>query len=122
MALFLSYGSLYAVLVQSAFAQKVFSCSAAAIRSGWNPYAAERGTTSSRHFQFLNSIQKEYNMTELNQLKQKYQPVLDVLAKEDATVQALDLQGDKLHLRATVVSEASKNHVWDAIKSVDPNF
>ncbi|PYX34889.1 MAG: peptidoglycan-binding protein [Acidobacteria bacterium] len=61
-------------------------------------------------------------MADLNQLKQKYQPVLDVLAKEDATVQALDLQGDKLHLRATVVSEASKNHVWDAIKSVDPNF
>jgi len=55
-------------------------------------------------------------------LKQKYQPVLDVLAKEDATVQAVDLQGDKLHIKATVVSEASKNRVWDAIKSVDPNF
>ena len=36
-------------------------------------------------------------MADLNQLKQKYQPVLDVLAKEDATIQALDLQGDKLH-------------------------
>ena len=61
-------------------------------------------------------------MADLNQLKQKYQPVLDVLAKEDATVQAVDLQGDKLHIRATVVSEASKNRVWDAIKAVDPNF
>src|SRR6201988_2748383 len=61
-------------------------------------------------------------MADLNQLKQKYQPVLDVFAKEDATVQALDMQGDKLHIRATVVSEASKNRVWDAIKSVDPNF
>jgi nucleoid-associated protein YgaU len=61
-------------------------------------------------------------MAELNQLKQKYQPVLDVLAKEDATVQTLDMQGDKLHIRATVVSEASKNRVWDAIKAVDPTF
>jgi nucleoid-associated protein YgaU len=51
-------------------------------------------------------------MTDLNQLKQKYQPVLDVLAKEDATIRAVDLQGDK----------ASKNRVWDAIKAVDPNF
>jgi nucleoid-associated protein YgaU len=51
-----------------------------------------------------------------------YPPVLQVLAKEDATIQALDLQGDKLHLKATVVSEASKNRVWDAIKGVDPNF
>ena len=61
-------------------------------------------------------------MADLNQLKQKYQPVLDVLAKEDATVQAVDLQGDKLHIKATVVSEASKNRVWDAIKACDPNF
>jgi nucleoid-associated protein YgaU len=61
-------------------------------------------------------------MADLNQLKQKYQPVLDVLAREDATVQAVDLQGDKLHLKAQVVSEASKNSVWDAIKAVDPTF
>ncbi len=61
-------------------------------------------------------------MADLNQLKQKYQPVLDVLAKEDATIQAVDMQGDKLHIRATVVSDASKNRVWDAIKAVDPNF
>ena len=61
-------------------------------------------------------------MADLNQLKQKYQPVLDVLSKENATVQALDLQGDKLHIRATVVSDASKDRVWDVIKSVDPTF
>ena len=61
-------------------------------------------------------------MADLNQLKQKYQPVLDVLAKEDATVQAVDLQGDKLHIKAVVVSEASKNRVWDAIKACDPAF
>jgi nucleoid-associated protein YgaU len=61
-------------------------------------------------------------MADLNQLKQKYQPVLNVLAKEDATINAVDLQGDKIHIKATVVSEASKNRVWDAIKAVDPTF
>ncbi|HXY48484.1 MAG TPA: LysM peptidoglycan-binding domain-containing protein [Terriglobales bacterium] len=61
-------------------------------------------------------------MADLQQLKQKYQPVLDVLAREDATIQAVDLAGDKLHLKAIVVSEASKNRVWDAIKAVDPTF
>jgi len=61
-------------------------------------------------------------MADLNQLKQKYQPVLDVLARENATVQAVDLQGDKLHLKVQVVSEASKSRIWDAIKAVDPTF
>ena len=61
-------------------------------------------------------------MADLATLKQKYQPVLDVLAKEDATVDAVDLQGSQLHIKATVVSEASKNRIWDAIKAVDPTF
>lgn len=61
-------------------------------------------------------------MADLATLKQKYQPVLDVLAKEDATIEAIDLAGDQLHLKATVVSEASKNRVWDAIKAVDPTL
>ncbi len=61
-------------------------------------------------------------MADLNQLRQKYQPVLDSLAREDATIQAVDLQGEKLHIKAVTVSEASKNRVWDAIKAVDTNF
>ena len=61
-------------------------------------------------------------MADLATLKQKYQPVLDVLARENATIDALDLQGNQLHIKATCISEASKNRVWDAIKSVDPTF
>jgi nucleoid-associated protein YgaU len=61
-------------------------------------------------------------MADLNQLKQKYQPVLDALHKEGGNVEAVDLQGDKLHIKATVDSEASKNRIWDAIKAVDPTF
>jgi nucleoid-associated protein YgaU len=61
-------------------------------------------------------------MADLEQLKQKYQPVLRTLEMEGAAVQPLSLAGDQLALTATVVSEASKNRVWDSIKSVDPTF
>ena len=61
-------------------------------------------------------------MANLDQLKTKYQRVLDTLRQEDAQVDAVDLQGDKLHIKATVDSEASKNRVWDAIKACDPSY
>ncbi|HLX84580.1 MAG TPA: LysM peptidoglycan-binding domain-containing protein [Terriglobales bacterium] len=58
----------------------------------------------------------------LAQLKQKYQPVLDVIQKEGAELQNVNLDGNQLYLKATAVSEASKNRIWDAIKAVDPTF
>lgn len=61
-------------------------------------------------------------MADLSQLQQKYQPVLHALEVEGAQVQPLALDGEQLALTATVVSEASKNRIWDAIKSVDPTF
>lgn len=61
-------------------------------------------------------------MADLEQLKQKYQPVLRALEIEGAQVQPLSLAGNQLALTATVVSEASKNRVWDSIKSVDPTY
>ena len=61
-------------------------------------------------------------MADLEQLKQKYQPVLHTLDVEGAQVQPLSVDGNQLVLSATVVSEGSKNRVWDAIKSVDPSF
>lgn len=56
------------------------------------------------------------------QLKQKYQPVLDTIQKEGAELQGVSLDGNQLFLKATAVSEASKNRIWDAIKAVDPRF
>ena len=58
----------------------------------------------------------------LAQLKQKYQPVLNTIQREGAELQNLNLDGNQLFLKATAVSEASKNRIWDAIKQVDPNF
>jgi nucleoid-associated protein YgaU len=56
------------------------------------------------------------------QLKQKYQPVLDTLQREGGELQNLNMDGNQLFLKATAVSEASKNRIWDAIKAVDPQF
>lgn len=56
------------------------------------------------------------------QLKQKYQPVLDTIQREGAELQNVNLDGNQLFVKATATSEASKNRIWDAIKSVDPNF
>ncbi len=61
-------------------------------------------------------------MATFDQLKTKYQRVLDALQQEGAQVNAVDLQGDKLHIKAMLDSEASKNRIWDAIKAVDPTF
>jgi nucleoid-associated protein YgaU len=56
------------------------------------------------------------------QLKQKYQPVLDTIQKEGAQLQNLNLDDNRLYIRATATSETSKNRIWDSIKAVDPNF
>lgn len=56
------------------------------------------------------------------QLKAKYQPVLDTIQKEGAELQNVNLDGNQLFVKATAVSEASKNRIWDAIKMVDPQF
>jgi nucleoid-associated protein YgaU len=73
---------------------------------------------------FLAQSTSEENtsMADLEQLKQKYLPVLHTLEVEGAQVQPLSLDGEQLALNATVVSEASKNRVWDSIKSVDSSF
>lgn len=61
-------------------------------------------------------------MANLDELKQKYAGVFQVLEHDGATIQTEEMQGDQLHLVATVVSEASKDRVWDAIKAADPTF
>jgi len=61
-------------------------------------------------------------MADFEQLKQKYQPVLDVITKEGAQLMNLNLDGDQLYLKAMTETEFSKDRIWDAIKKVDPTF
>jgi nucleoid-associated protein YgaU len=56
------------------------------------------------------------------QLKLKYQSVLNFIQSQGIQLQNLNMQGDKLLIRATAPSTELKNRVWDQIKLVDPNF
>lgn len=64
-------------------------------------------------------------MADLNQLKQKYAPVIDTIqsfSAEGAKVDDVSLEGDKLLLKASLPSPVVANRVWDAIKKVDPTY
>jgi nucleoid-associated protein YgaU len=64
-------------------------------------------------------------MADLDQLKQKYAPVVETIQQFSslgATVETPTLSGDKLLLKGTVPSTVVANRVWDVIKSVDPTY
>ena len=65
-------------------------------------------------------------MASLDELKAKYQPVLDVfnkLAPYGAKLESVDQDPDgKVHLKGEVPSTVVANRVWDAIKKVDPTY
>jgi nucleoid-associated protein YgaU len=64
-------------------------------------------------------------MADLDQLKQKYAPVIDTIqsfAEYGATLDAVDLDGEKLHIKATVPSQVVADRVWSVIKQCDPAY
>jgi len=83
-----------------------------------------RSSFSADSSKFTFTIQ-EKNMADLEQLKQKYAPVIETIqsfAPYGATLEAVDLDGEKLHIKGTVPSEVVANRVWDVIKEVDPTY
>ena len=56
------------------------------------------------------------------QLKSKYESVLHFMQTQNVQLQNLNMEGDKLFIRATAPSQQVKNHVWDQIKLVDPSY
>lgn len=56
------------------------------------------------------------------QLKVKYQSVLNFMQSQNVQLLNLNLQENKLLIRATAPSQDVKNKVWDQIKLVDPNY
>jgi len=57
-----------------------------------------------------------------DQLKMKYQSVLNFMQAQNVQLQNVNMEGDKLLIRATAPSADVKNKVWDQIKLVDPSF
>jgi len=56
------------------------------------------------------------------QLKTKYQSVLNSIQEQKAQLQNVNMEGDKLFIRASAPSQDVKNRIWDQIKLVDPNL
>jgi nucleoid-associated protein YgaU len=67
----------------------------------------------------------EKKMADLDQLKQKYGPVIATIQSFQefgASLEAVDLNGEKLHIRATVPSKVCADRVWEVIKQCDPTY
>jgi nucleoid-associated protein YgaU len=56
------------------------------------------------------------------QLKMKYQSVLNLIQSQGVQLRNLNMEGDRLLIRASAPSADLKNRVWDQIKLVDPNY
>ena len=56
------------------------------------------------------------------QLKSKYQSVLNFIQTQNIQLQNLNMEGDKLLIRASAPSQDAKNQVWSQIKLVDPTY
>jgi nucleoid-associated protein YgaU len=67
--------------------------------------------------------QKEKTMADrFAELKAKYQSVLNFIQQQQNTqLQNVNMEGDKLLIRANAPSQDVKNKIWDQIKLVDPN-
>ncbi len=57
-----------------------------------------------------------------NELKQKYQSVLNMADQQRIQFQNLHVQDNKLFIRGVAPSEDAKNKFWDQIKLVDPSL
>jgi nucleoid-associated protein YgaU len=59
-------------------------------------------------------------MADLEQLKQKYASVLNLINQSGARLSHMHLQENKLFLQGAAGSEQIKNRIWDEIKKVNP--
>jgi nucleoid-associated protein YgaU len=58
-------------------------------------------------------------MATLEQLKAKYQAVIDLAKQRGANLKNVHLENDKLVIRADAPNQAVKNELWDKIKAID---
>jgi nucleoid-associated protein YgaU len=56
------------------------------------------------------------------ELKGKYQNVFTMIQQVNGSLKNVNMEGDKLFVRAEVATEQQKNQIWDGIKQVDPGY
>src|SRR6185369_11720061 len=62
----------------------------------------------------------EESVASFEELKAKYQSVLDVVQQKQVHMANLHMQDGKLFMKGTAPSQEAANAVWDAIKKVNP--
>jgi nucleoid-associated protein YgaU len=62
------------------------------------------------------------NDQQFERLKQKYQPVLNLMQQLQVQVQNINMESTKLLIRAVAPSADVKNRVWDQIKLIDAAY
>jgi nucleoid-associated protein YgaU len=61
-------------------------------------------------------------MDRQEELKSKYQSVLDLIKQRGVSLSHLHVQDNKLFMQGAAPSEDIKNEVWNQIKAVDPSY
>jgi nucleoid-associated protein YgaU len=68
-----------------------------------------------------NAEQQQGAQQRFNELKQKYQTVLNTADQQKIQFQNLHVQDNKLFIRGIAPSDEAKGKFWDQIKLVNPN-
>lgn len=68
------------------------------------------------------SEQQQGAQQRFNELKQKYQSVLNLADQQQIQFQNLHIQDNKLFIRGLAPSDDAKNKFWDQIKLVNPSM
>jgi hypothetical protein len=61
-------------------------------------------------------------MDRLEELKNKYRSVLDMMSQKGVSLAHVHVQDNKLFIQGAAPSEQIKNDVWNQIKSVDSSY
>lgn len=61
-------------------------------------------------------------MERIDELKLKYQAVLNLVPLKGVRLAHLHVQDDKLFIQGAAPSEDAKNDIWNQIKLIDPTF
>jgi len=70
----------------------------------------------------LDAQQQGNAQQQFDQLKSKYQSVLNEVERQQVQLHNLHVQDNKLFIKGTAPSEDAKNKVWEQIKLVDQNW
>jgi len=57
-----------------------------------------------------------------DQIKAKYQKVLDTIQQVNGSLKNVNMEGEKLYVRAEVANDQLKNQIWNTIKQVDASY